>query len=209
MKNLKIPEKILVVLKELESAGFEAFLVGGSVRDLLRGVEPKDWDITTKAKPEEILKVFPDGKYENDFGTVILPIKYVIGSRFTVHGSRSKVEQKERGLVSRLKDGARLSVSGSQNNKQRDEDENKKEYIKENGREPATDNCEPNIEITTYRIESTYSDNRRPDEVRFAETLEEDLGRRDFTCNAIAIQINFQFSIYNFHSILNDLILNF
>jgi len=87
--KLNIPSKIQTVLQQLESAGHEAFLVGGCVRDLLRKVEPKDWDITTSAKPEEILKVFPDAKYENDFGTVILPEKYIDSSQFTVHGSQS------------------------------------------------------------------------------------------------------------------------
>lgn len=62
-------------MKNLTKAGYEAYIVGGCVRDLLRGVEPKDWDVTTNAKPEEVLRVFPDGKYENVFGTVLLPIK--------------------------------------------------------------------------------------------------------------------------------------
>ncbi len=67
---MKIPKKIKDVLKELEKNNFQAFLVGGCVRDLLREMEPKDWDITTNATPEEIQKVFPDNFYENNFGTV-------------------------------------------------------------------------------------------------------------------------------------------
>lgn len=63
------------VLKEIEKKGFEAYIVGGCVRDLLMGKEPKDWDITTNALPEQILDIFKDAKYENEFGTVILPIK--------------------------------------------------------------------------------------------------------------------------------------
>lgn len=62
-------------MQKLEKNKYEAFIVGGCVRDLLMGFEPRDWDITTKARPEEILKVFPDAKYENEFGTVLLPIK--------------------------------------------------------------------------------------------------------------------------------------
>ncbi len=73
MKN--IPENLLIILKKLEDSGFEAFLVGGCVRDILRGVEPNDYDVTTNARPEEMLKVFPGAKYENNFGTVIYPIK--------------------------------------------------------------------------------------------------------------------------------------
>jgi len=72
---MEIPEFIKKIIKKLEKNGFEAFIVGGSVRDLLMGKTPKDWDITTNAKPDEILKVFPEAKYENEFGTVLLPLK--------------------------------------------------------------------------------------------------------------------------------------
>lgn len=70
-----IPEFVKNIVRALQEARFEAYIVGGCVRDFLMGKTPKDWDITTNAKPEEILKVFPDGKYENSFGTVILPIR--------------------------------------------------------------------------------------------------------------------------------------
>jgi poly(A) polymerase/tRNA nucleotidyltransferase (CCA-adding enzyme) len=119
----KIPKAIVEIIQKLEAAGFEAFVVGGCVRDLLTDVEPKDWDVTTNAKPEEIAKIFPDSFYENTFGTV---------------GVKSEV-----GVV----------------------------------------------EVTTYRIESKYSDKRRPDKVKFAKTLEEDLNRRDFTINALALRM--------------------
>ncbi len=119
----KIPKPIIEIIRKLEAADFEAYVVGGCVRDLLEDIEPKDWDVTTSAKPEEVIKVFPDSFYENKFGTV---------------GVKS-----ETGVV----------------------------------------------EITTYRIESKYSDKRRPDKVEFAKTLEEDLSRRDFTINALALRI--------------------
>ncbi|MDO9231381.1 MAG: HD domain-containing protein [bacterium] len=133
-KKIIFPQYIIEVIQSLEKAGFEAYVVGGCVRDLMLEKEPKDWDIATNGKPDEILKIFPDGKYENDFGTVMLPLKYIEG-----------VEEE-----------------------------------KWNG---------PNVEITTYRIESKYSDKRHPDEVKFAKTLEEDLSRRDFTVNAMAIRL--------------------
>lgn len=72
---IEIPQYITKIISDLESTGFEAFVVGGSVRDVIIGREPKDWDVTTNARPEEILKVFSNGKYENVFGTVIVPIK--------------------------------------------------------------------------------------------------------------------------------------
>ncbi len=73
-KNLiqKVPKEVSHVTETLEKGGFEAFLVGGCVRDLLMGREPKDWDITTNAKPEEITRLFDKTVYENTFGTVIV-----------------------------------------------------------------------------------------------------------------------------------------
>ncbi len=127
---MNIPSYILDSLQKLENAGFEAFIVGGCVRDLLLEKTPKDWDITTIARPEEVLKVLPDSKYENDFGTVIFPI--------------------------------------------RDKDENLLDVV----------------EITTYRSESTYSNNRHPDNVVFEDKLESDLARRDFTVNAMAMKMS-------------------
>lgn len=146
----KIPKHIIEILEKLEKAGYEAYIVGGCVRDLMMenppASGPNDWDITTNAKPEEILKLFetfgggtkenPGAFYENDFGTV----------------------------------GIKINQQPITNKQQQD-------IIKEV------------VEVTTYRIESKYSDKRRPDKVKFAKTLEEDLSRRDFTVNAIALKI--------------------
>ncbi len=126
--NYKIPQEVLDVLIGLEKAGFEAYLVGGCVRDLLLNRIPKDWDVTTNAKPEEIQKVFSDSFYENDFGTV---------------GVKTRSENES------------LKV----------------------------------VEVTPYRVEAKYSDKRHPDEVKFAEKLEDDLKRRDFTVNALAMNM--------------------
>lgn len=71
----KIPTEVKRVSEALTQAGFENFLVGGCVRDLLLGRVPKDWDITTIATPEEIQKILPDSFYENEFGTVGLKTK--------------------------------------------------------------------------------------------------------------------------------------
>jgi poly(A) polymerase/tRNA nucleotidyltransferase (CCA-adding enzyme) len=131
-KNLisKIPQEVTRVTKKLEEAGFQAYLVGGCVRDLLIGREPKDWDVTTNAKPEQIITLFEKTVYENTFGTV-----GVIVSRET----------------------------------------EEKDVIRET------------IEVTPYRLEAKYSDFRHPDEVKFSEKLEDDLKRRDFTVNALAL----------------------
>lgn len=126
--HIKIPEEVTLVVTNLIDSGFEAYVVGGCVRDLLLDREPDDWDITTSAMPEEIQNIFPDSFYANQFLTVTVKTASVISS------------------------------------------------LKE-------------IEITTYRSEGRYTDKRHPDDVRPAKTLEEDLARRDFTVNAMALQI--------------------
>ena len=127
----QIPEPVKNVIETLQKARFEAFAVGGCVRDLLLGRAPKDWDITTDATPDQVIKLFPESFYENDFGTVGVKVP-----RFL----ESTPKEKEDDI----------------------------------------------IEVTTYRIESEYTDKRRPKEVLFTKSLEEDLARRDFTINAIA-----------------------
>jgi poly(A) polymerase/tRNA nucleotidyltransferase (CCA-adding enzyme) len=129
-----IPKEVKDVLQALSDAGFEAYIVGGCVRDLSVSRVPKDWDITTNAKPDEVQEIFPDSFYENDFGTV----------------------------------GVKVDPFLPIGKKDREHDV---------------------VEVTTYRIESTYTDKRRPDDVKFAKTLEEDLSRRDFTMNALAIKV--------------------
>lgn len=143
-KNLikKIPKEVSQVTFSLEKGGFEAYLVGGCVRDLLMGREPKDWDITTNAKPEQIIGLFPKTVYENTFGTVMVINKNV----------NSPVAE---------------AMGGRHENVNR-------ETIRQ-------------IEVTPYRIEAKYSDFRHPDEVKFSDKLEDDLKRRDFTVNALAL----------------------
>jgi len=65
-----IPKEVLLVADTLEQAGFEAYLVGGCVRDILLSKTPKDWDITTNAHPDDIIKLFPETYCNNDYGTV-------------------------------------------------------------------------------------------------------------------------------------------
>ncbi len=73
-----IPKEARSILNRLKKAGFEAYLVGGCVRDLIIKRETKDWDFTTDATPEQIMKLFPDGFYDNKFGTVGIPIEQAI-----------------------------------------------------------------------------------------------------------------------------------
>lgn len=68
--ELSAPQEILDLCQTLKAAGYETYLIGGCVRDMLIGREPKDWDITTDATPEAIQALFPETFYENKFGTV-------------------------------------------------------------------------------------------------------------------------------------------
>jgi tRNA nucleotidyltransferase (CCA-adding enzyme) len=121
-----IPGSVIAALRVLEDAGYEAYIVGGCVRDLILGRKPKDWDITTNATPEQIQGLYPKTVYENIFGTVAI------------------VNEEE------------------------------------------SDDSIKVIEITTYRLETGYTDSRHPDDVSFSLNLLDDLKRRDFTVNALA-----------------------
>lgn len=118
-----IPGNIYAFLQRMEAAGYEAYLVGGCVRDMLMGKMPHDWDITTSARPEQVLRLF-DG--------------YAVPTGLQ-HGTVTVLWQ------------------------------------------------DFSLEVTTFRTETTYQDHRHPDAVAFADTLEEDLSRRDFTVNAMAM----------------------
>lgn len=121
-QRFRLPEGVQWTITTLEKAGYDAYAVGGGVRDMLLGRNPKDWDITTNAKPADIKRVFPKSVYDNRFGTVAV----------------------RRG-----------------------------DHI---------------FEVTTYRAEFGYSDARHPDSVSFVDRLEDDLARRDFTVNAMALR---------------------
>lgn len=342
---MEIIKNVEEILKKLEENKYEAYIVGGCVRDLLmiklaaiplsgsdypnvKRKEPKDWDITTNARPKEILKIFPNGKYENKFGTVIVPIsdfrfpisdlpiitkdiklnkkdkdkaikiakKYLEKVECPVHGiehtknvvrnaleiakdynvnldiieiatyfhdvGRAKYSDKRhvqesqiiankelkkffngdvvnaivdiidhsnfeligRSLeqeiikeadiidgidVRRTRVAREINLEGyirwikdSYNpdkyykllNIKQAQDLLKKNIVKFNQENfgfelPMLLSEKQVVEITTYRSEQGYSDRRHPDEIKFEDSLEKDLGRRDFTVNAIAMDI--------------------
>lgn len=125
--KIQLPSPVEQAIGRLNAAGYEAYAVGGCVRDSLMNRTPNDWDITTSATPEQTRAVF-DGVSVIETGI-------------------------RHGTVTVLLDGQPL-------------------------------------EITTYRIDGSYSDSRHPDEVRFTASLKEDLARRDFTVNALAYHPN-------------------
>ncbi len=112
------------VAAALRRAGYQAHLVGGCVRDSLRGTRPADWDLATDATPDRLLRLFRRALYENRFGTVTVAAR---GATY---------------------------------------------------------------EVTTWRRESTYTDHRRPDAIEPAASLEDDLARRDFTINSMALAVD-------------------
>ncbi|MDR2357276.1 MAG: HD domain-containing protein [Oscillospiraceae bacterium] len=121
--SFTIPDDASAVIDALEKDGFEAYLVGGCVRDMLLGARPADWDVCTAATPDQV-KLALDGYRVIETG---------------------------------VKHGTVTVISGGEH-----------------------------IEVTTFRTDGTYSDNRRPDSVTFVRDLNTDLARRDFTVNAIA-----------------------
>jgi len=157
--SLEIPEEVSYVTTNLQDAGYEAYFVGGCVRDLLLNKTPNDWDVTTNANPDQIQSVFEHTFYENDFGTVGVVNDKVV----------SQVTKLEESI--NYNPYAYADVSHE---------------TKEQLQEMARLNSLKVVEVTPYRTESVYSDNRRPDSIEFAKTLAEDLERRDFTINALA-----------------------
>lgn len=121
--TINLPSEVSLILDLFKNSGYEAFCVGGAVRDSLMGITPGDWDITTNATPEETARIF------KDFRIIETGLR---------HGTVTVIM-------------------------------NKKPF-----------------EITTYRIDGEYEDNRHPHNVTFTRKLKDDLARRDFTVNAIA-----------------------
>lgn len=91
---MELPKEIIAIINKLKKNGFESFSVGGCVRDLLLKKEPKDWDIATAAKPEQIQKIFPESFYKNKFGTVTVKTKSKKNNLKEVEITTFRAEQK-------------------------------------------------------------------------------------------------------------------
>ena len=68
--QIKLPPEVTKIINKFTQGKYEIYIVGGAVRDLIGGKQVYDWDFTTNATPKQILKLFPDGFYDNQFGTV-------------------------------------------------------------------------------------------------------------------------------------------
>jgi putative nucleotidyltransferase with HDIG domain len=131
-----LPLLVVRILSTLKSKGFQAYIVGGAVRDLLQKRPIDDWDFTTNAAPEQIMRLFKESFYDNTFGTVRVAGKH-LAAQFRI---------------------------------------------------PALELEDLLFDLTTFRMEHGYSDRRRPDKVTWGKNIEEDLSRRDFTVNAMALK---------------------
>lgn len=134
MKQIQIPAGAEYIIRELNNHGYEAYIVGGCVRDSLLGKTPNDWDITTSATPQQVKGIF---KRTIDTGIQ--------------HGTVTVMVDKK--VLQGMQDVSHYDYA---------------------------------FEVTTYRVDGEYADHRRPTEVTFTASLEEDLKRRDFTINAMA-----------------------
>ena len=158
--KINLPEKVNILIKHLESCGYEAFAVGGCIRDSIMGREPNDWDLCTSASPDEMKTCFAGFMWQpattaesgsSDSAGAEITVPASSGTETSVATRECKIIETglQHGTLTVLLDGEAF-------------------------------------EITAYRIDGEYSDGRHPDEVAFTRSLEEDLARRDFTVNAMA-----------------------
>ncbi|MDR1287099.1 MAG: CCA tRNA nucleotidyltransferase [Treponema sp.] len=154
MGNVRVHPLLKEIAALFISRGKRLYLVGGAVRDLLRGRPASDWDLATDARPEEVMAIFRNTRPPSP----VIPTGIKHGT-VTVHyrGKGGGPEKRGTGNTDGTATGAEAAYTG--------------------------------LEITTFRTESGYSDGRRPENVVFASSIEEDLSRRDFTMNAAAVRL--------------------
>lgn len=187
LPDIKLSTTSLFVLWQLQKNGYQAYLVGGSVRDLIaKGMglnqqetelEDFDFDLATNAMPEQILQIFPESFYENDFGTVSLTPENLL--KIMRNGGWLIDDwQKPKSVEETRAD--RLDVQHSTK-------------LHESLTLPRFETKMPpnlNFEITTYRVGEIYDHtSRSPQKMSWGKDINEDLSRRDFTINALALTV--------------------
>jgi|GEM_PF-285309 len=202
--DIKIPEQVRNIMSVLEAAGFEAFVVGGCVRDAIMGREPEDWDVCTSATPEEVKAALEAaGIHTFDTGirhgtvTALAPAGY---SEHCSGMSESSVCQPEIAADAcqqkNAADGGmgegevcqpEIAADACQQKNAADGGMAEGEVCQQkNAADGGMGDQKIPVEITTYRIDGEYLDGRHPENVTFTRSIEEDLARRDFTMNAMA-----------------------
>jgi len=182
---LPLRTEALFIAHQLQAAGFEVYIVGGAVRDTLRyaltaedqrqPLPTMDYDFATNAKPEEIQQIFPESFYENTFGTVSITPEQLVqqpGMQWQI----AALTEPPKPASTRIIDlAAATKVHSSLVT-------------------PALTNNHPvaheKYEITTYRSKELYGNHRAPTSLSWGTTIDEDLQRRDFTINAIALRVS-------------------
>jgi len=150
----KHAERIIHTLRE---EGQQAYLVGGCVRDLLLGREPADYDVSTDATPEEVMRIFPETYAVGaQFGVVLVPMRGDPAGDVATGDVASNVSTEN---TENIRRDVACYVSQHPNV----------------------------VEVATFRSDIGYSDGRHPDQVRFSKSPREDVERRDFTINGLLL----------------------
>lgn len=197
--SLHLPLPVVYILHILKKNGFEAYIVGGAIRDLLLAAKSEspitqnfDFDFATNAQPEQIQQLFPESFYENDFGTVAISHQHLVEQLLTDLPQLQPLETQllttpspKKVTSTRLIDIAKASkihVSLLKTDQQ-----NRSALPTATQTQPSPF---PNFEITTYRSKELYTNFRKPDKLEWGSTIKQDLERRDFTINALALTID-------------------
>ncbi len=190
IEKITVSIEALYILYCLQKQKYEGYIVGGAVRDTLRDsllskkldstkmLTASDYDFTTNAKPEEIQTIFPENFYDNVFGTVGIAQKHLLEQMGKPVDPKIEEKTDQNNQVINLDSATKIHESLQNSNSETKNFEKKQKDI---------------YEITTFRSDGVYNDHRRPETVTWGNTLQEDLSRRDFTINAMAIKISQSF----------------
>jgi poly(A) polymerase len=148
------------IVEMLRHHGFQAYLAGGCVRDLLLGLDPKDYDVATEAVPDQVMSIFPESYAVGvQFGVVLVP------------ETSTAEQQVPRRIFDSIRNDIGKEIAGTAERAALDTESSRRGVV----------------EVATFRRDIGYSDGRHPDEVRFTRDPREDVARRDFTINGMLL----------------------